>query len=261
MTLELVTVEVDGPVGRLTLQRPDKLNALNPQLLAELVTAARWFDENRQLKVAIVRGAGRAFCAGYDLDAFVDPGTHPRDAGDLGRQMAEALTSMRAVTIAAIQGRCVGGGVVLAAACDLRVASEDARFSIPEVDLGIPLAWSGIPRLVRELGPAITKELVMTCREFDAAEARALRFVNRVVGDGAVLERVVEELAASLAAKSALTLHTTKTQVNAVAEEMGSTGRNTADADLLMSALVDPESRDVARRYLQAHGHRSAEGP
>lgn len=257
MTLELVTVEVDGPVGRLTLQRPDRLNALNPQLLVELVSAARWFDEQRPIKVVIVRGAGRAFTAGYDLDAFVDPQTHPRDAGDLGRQMAEAIGAMRAVTIAAIHGRCVGGGVVLAAACDLRVATSDAVFSIPEVDLGIPLAWGGIPRLVRELGPAVTKELVMTCREFDAAEARALRFLNRVVEPG-VLDRVVEELAASLASKSALTLHTTKTQVNAVADEMGSTGRNASDADLLMSALVDPESRDVARRYLEGRGRTPA---
>jgi enoyl-CoA hydratase/carnithine racemase len=259
MALELVTVEVDGPVGRLTLDRPAKLNALSPQLLGELVAAARWFDEQRAIKVVIVRGAGRAFCAGFDLDAFVDPSMHPRETGDLGRLMAEAVTSMRAVTIAAIHGRCVGGGLVLAAACDLRIATDDARFSIPEVDLGIPLAWGGIPRLVRELGPAVTKELVMTCREFDAGEAHALRFVNRVVGAG-VLERVVEELAASLASKSTLTLHTTKTQVNAVAEEMGSTGRNAADADLLMSALVDPESRDVARRYLEAQGRRSA-GP
>jgi enoyl-CoA hydratase/carnithine racemase len=167
---------------------------------------------------------------------------------------------MRAVTIARVHGHCVGGGVVLLTACDLRIAAADARFSIPEVDLGIPLAWGGIPRLVRELGPALTKELVMTCREFDAAEAHAMRFVNRVVGAG-VLDRVVEELAASLASKSALTLHTTKTQVNAVAEEMGPTGRNASDADLLMSALVDPESREVARRYLETHGRgRPAEG-
>ena len=70
---------------------------------------------------------------------------------------------MRALTIARIQGWCVGGGLVLAAACDLRLAADTARFSIPEVDLGIPLAWGGIPRLVREIGPALTKELVLTC--------------------------------------------------------------------------------------------------
>ena len=89
--------------------------------------------------------------------------------------MAEAMENLSAVSVASIRGHCVGGGVVLAATCDLRIAASDARFSIPEIDLGIPLAWGGIPRLVREVGPALTKELVMTCRPFGADEARAAR--------------------------------------------------------------------------------------
>ncbi|MEO0616569.1 MAG: enoyl-CoA hydratase/isomerase family protein [Pseudomonadota bacterium] len=90
--------------------------------------------------------AGRAFSAGADLSTFqaADGAQATREAADLGRQMADALEAMRAVSIAGIHGWCVGGGLVLAAACDLRLASESARFSIPEVDLGIPLAWGGI---------------------------------------------------------------------------------------------------------------------
>ena len=95
--------------------------------------------------------------------------------------MAEAIESMRAITIARIHGHCVGGGCGAGGACDLRVAADTTRFSIPEVDLGIPLAWGGIPRLVREIGPAMTKELVLSCRPFSAEEARGLGFVNRVV--------------------------------------------------------------------------------
>ena len=110
-----------------------------------------------------------------------DPDLPMREVGDLGRIMAEAVTDMRALTVVGVHGRCVGGGVVLAAACDLRVAADDAVFSIPEVELGIPLAWAGIPRLVREIGPALTKELVLTCRPFSPAEAAAFGFVNRVV--------------------------------------------------------------------------------
>ena len=91
----------------------------------------------------------------------------------IGLRMADAIEQMHAVTIARIQGYAVGGGVVLAAVCDLRVAAEDAVFFIPEVDLGLPLAWGGIPRLVREIGPALTKDLVMTCRRFSPAEATA----------------------------------------------------------------------------------------
>jgi enoyl-CoA hydratase/carnithine racemase len=177
---ETLRAEVDGPIGRLTLDRPKKLNPLSTQALTEIAEAAHWFDTQPSVKAVIVSGAGRAFSAGADLASFVGPQqVSTRDAADIGRQMAEALEAMRALSVAAIRGWCVGGGLVLAAACDLRIAAEGARFSIPEVDLGIPLAWGGIPRLVREIGPALTKELVLTCRPFDAAEARAAGFLNR----------------------------------------------------------------------------------
>src|SRR5258707_437093 len=104
-----------------------------------------------------------------------------REVGQLGLRMADAVETLRAVTVAQIHGYAVGGGVVLAAACDLRVAADDAVFSIPEIELGIPLAWGGIPRLVREIGPALTKELVMTCRRFTPAAAKSIRCSKRVV--------------------------------------------------------------------------------
>ena len=167
----------------------------------------------------ILSGRGRAFTAGADLASFGDAeanaGLSPRDAADAGRRMAEAIEAMRAVTVAAIHGYCIGGGVVLAAACDLRVAADDTVFSIPEVDLGIPLAWGGIPRLVREIGPAMTRELVMTCRRFTAKEAKRLGFLNRVVPADDVMA-TAEGLASDLVAKSRLTLTATKDAVNAV---------------------------------------------
>jgi len=245
--------DAGSATATLLLDRPDKLNALSRVLLAEVVDACRWLDSTPEIKVVVVRGAGRAFSAGFDLADFTnpDPALSPRDAADLGRLAADALADVRPLTIAALHGHCVGGGLVLAAACDLRLAAEDARFSIPEVDLGIPLAWGGIPRLVRELGPAVTKELVLTCRPFDAEEARTLRFVNRVV-PAADLERAATELAGELAAKPGFALRTTKQQVNAVLEEMAGTRRNANDADVLASAMNDPESREVSRRYLEA---------
>ncbi len=136
--------------------------------------------------------------------------------------MADAVERMSALTIAAIKGPCVGGGVVLASACDLRIAADDTVFSIPEVDLGIPLAWGGIPRLVREIGPAMARELVLTCRPFDAEEARSIGFVNRVV-PRALLESTVDELAGQLAAKAPNVVRTTKRQVNEALDAMSST--------------------------------------
>lgn len=248
---ETLIARADGALGHLTLNRPDKLNPLSALTLAEIASAARWFDEQRDVKVVIVSGAGRAFSAGADLESFSRPAEiSTREAAERGRHMADCLEAMRALSIASIQGWCIGGGLVLAAACDLRVAAEDARFSIPEVDLGIPLAWGGIPRLVRELGPALTKELVLTCRPFDAAEAKQVGFLNRVV-PAAQLTASVEELAHSLAAKASHALFSTKRHVNAITDQMVGTMRSFADADGLVTAFADPECAAARRDYLE----------
>lgn len=243
----------EDPVATVLLDRPERLNALSRTTLRELERACRWLDETTAIRVAVVRGAGRAFSAGFDLDDFrtIDDDATPRDNADLGRVAAEALTDCRPLTVAALHGHVVGGGLVLAAACDVRMAADDVRFSIPEVDLGIPLAWGGIPRLVRELGPAVTKELVLTCRPFDAAEAKALRFLNRVVPAGDLVAEA-EALAAELAGKPWFAIRATKTHVNAVMEEIAGTRRNANDADTLATALADPESRAAGRAYLNS---------
>lgn len=251
---ETLECTVDDRIGWLKLDNPSKLNPLSTTCLEELVAAAAWFDDHDDVRVVIVHGAGRAFTAGADLASFGGPtGTLPRAAADAGRRMAEAVERMQAVTIAAVHGHCIGGGVVLAAACDLRVAAESTNFAIPEVDLGIPLAWGGIQRLVREVGPATTRELVMTCRSFSAAEAKALGMVNTVSADDGYLDDA-EAMARGLAAKSRLTLRATLMAVDAAAEELVSTGTAWSDADSLVNALHDDESRAAGAAYLKARG-------
>lgn len=248
---------VAGPIGHLTLTQPDKLNPLSAECLEELATAAAWFDQMPKVKVLILSGSGRAFCAGADLSTFTGQGDRPpHEAADLGRLMVEAIESMKAVTISAVHGHCVGGGVLLAAACDLRLASESARWAIPEVDIGIPLAWGGIPRLVREIGPAATRDLVLTCRPFTSAEALSLGLVNEVLPDHKLMERA-SELAQVLASKSTLTLRSTLMAVDAAAEALVSTAGSWSDADTLVAALHDPESREVAARYLSGRSKRT----
>ena len=233
-----LAVSVDDTIGHIQLNRPAQLNPLSTICLRELVAAADWFDTRDEVRVVIVHGAGRAFSAGADLASFGDPaGTLPRDAADAGREMAEAIEAMQAVTIAAVHGHCVGGGVVLAAACDLRIAAESTRFSIPEVDLGIPLAWGGIQRLVREIGPAATRELVLTCRPFSAAEAKALGMLNTVAADGEHLAEA-QTLAENLAAKSRLTLRATLKAVDAAAEALVPTSTAWSDADALINLIT-----------------------
>ena len=162
--------------------------------------------------------------------------------------MADAIEQMRATTIVRLHGHIVGGGVVLASACDLRISAEDARFSIPEVELGIPLAWGGIPRLVREIGPAMTKELVMTCRTFTPQEAQAMRFVNRVVPFDE-LDQHVEQLAAQIIRMPSVPVVITKEHVNAVSRAMSAGLTSFADGEALLSAITDPESLQARNEY------------
>ena len=245
-----ISLDDDG-IGRLTLDQPANLNPLGNDALKEIADAAVWFDDHRA-KVVIVTGAGdRAFSSGFDLRQFADPDTHGRSGADLGARMAAAIENMEAVAVAAIHGHCVGGGLVLAAACDLRVAADNTRFSIPEVDLGIPLAWGGIPRLVREIGPAMTRELVMTCRPFDAHEAHALGFLNRVVAVDA-LEDAALELARAVAQRPQSVVRATKRQVQTAVENVASTQDAWSGEPMLAAALADPEARASARRYLES---------
>ncbi len=252
---ETLQVEVTDRIGAIWLNRPQRLNPLSVQTLDELAQAARWMDTQEEVRVVVVGGRGRAFSAGADLDGFPAAGdAGVRAAADCGRLMAEALENMRALSIARIQGWCVGGGLVLAAACDLRIASEEARFSIPEIDLVIPLAWGGIPRLVREIGPALTKELVITCREFSPAEALSSGFLNRVVAAGE-LDDAVRELAQQVAAKPLLPVMATKRHVNAVTSQMVGTARAWSDADGLLTGLHDAECEASRQAYVKARGH------
>ncbi|HEV8484043.1 MAG TPA: enoyl-CoA hydratase/isomerase family protein [Blastocatellia bacterium] len=257
MSFETIKTEIQGALGRLTLNRPERLNAMNREMLRELVEAARWFDEQREARVVVVSGAGRAFCAGADLKdspafeavpASGESWLYRREAAQYGRRMADAIEQMRATTIARLHGHIVGGGVVLAAACDLRIASEDARFSIPEIELGIPLAWGGIPRLVREIGPAMTKELVMTCRQFTPQEAQAMRFVNRVVPFDE-LDQNVEQLASEIIRMPSVPVVITKEHVNAVSRVMSAGLTAFADGEALLSAITDPESLQARTDY------------
>lgn len=247
-------VEVAGGLGLIELARPERLNALSPTVLDELTDASRWLSSLSDLRVVRLRGAGRAFCAGYDLDAMRSSrGTFDRTATDRGRRMAEAVSAIPAITIAAVHGHCVGGGVVLAACCDLRVAADDARFSIPEMALGIPLGWGGVPRLVALVGPTVAMELVVDCTPFDARQALDWRFVNRVV-PAADLDAESLAWARRLAERPLNALRTTKRRFAEVIERLSPAAGSEADADALLAAYADPETQDVQRRYMRQRG-------
>ena len=169
--------------------------------------------------------------------------------GQLGHNMAVSIESMRAITIAQVERFAIGGGLVLMMACDLRVAEVETVFSIPEVDIGIPLAWGGIPKLVREIGPAMTKELVMTCRRFTAAEAQSHSILNRVVSNDQ-LEQTCLDLAQTIANKPIVPIVITKEHVNAVISTMGQESSSRSDGDVLNGIVKDPDSERAMMDYV-----------
>ncbi|MCZ7533986.1 MAG: enoyl-CoA hydratase/isomerase family protein [Acidimicrobiia bacterium] len=240
----------DADVGYVALDRPNHRNALSFDLLEELVAVAREISSS-DLRTVVVTGNGTDFCAGFDVSGFevglLQESTPVQryEAAQLGGVMADAIESLPQITVAALHGNVIGGGVVLTAACDLRVADADTVFSIPEVDLGIPLAWGGIERLVREFGSAITKELVLTCRPFTAQEGKAAGFLNAITQPGGSMD-IAKELAVHIAERPRLPTVTTKRHVAEVLR--GDFSRD--DAMGLITALDDDESTAARNAYL-----------
>ena len=249
---ESLLLQVDGVVARLALNRPQKLNALSPALMREIIAASRWLAGLPDLRVLLFGGEGRAFCAGFDLNAMRESrGNMDRQATDLGRQMIEAFEAIPAITLGEVQGHCVGGGLLLAAACDLRIAADDAHFSIPEMELGIPLGWGGVPRLIRQVGPTAAMELVLDCQPIDAAQALGWRLVNRVV-PAAELRASGLAWAQRLAQRPLKALRTTKQRFAAAADNSCSGAGSGADADALLAACRDPETQAMRQRDIAA---------
>lgn len=242
-------LRIDGVRADIVLDRPERRNALTTRSLLDLAHAAGVVDDHEDVRVVVVRGEGPSFCGGMHLDTFAPTSGAAPDAGQAGREMGDAIEAMSAVAIAAVNGHCVGGGLVLAAACDLRVAAADAVFSIPEVDLGIPLAWGGLHRLIREIGPTRAKELVMTGRAADADEALTLGFLNRVVPPDE-LASAVDELAGVVASKPKFPIRATKAAANAITRAMVDLDSAIGDDELLATGRRDPESRAAAEDYL-----------
>lgn len=250
-----LTVSSDGPLGRITLSRPQRLNAITRRTLEELLAAVTWFDDRPDVRAVILDGAGRAFCSGFDVTTLADGGetdTWERryELADLGRRAMDALENIEAVTIASLHGHVVGGGFVLAAACDLRIAATGTRFRIPEVDLAIPLSWGGMPRLVGAFGPAIAKELVMTASTLEADDAFRLGFLNRVTEESDRASAAVE-LATAVATRPKVPVAITKRHVNAITRQAGGGAFAFADAAALVSSLTDPEAAAMRARYAE----------
>jgi enoyl-CoA hydratase/carnithine racemase len=240
--METLLVERDAALPGLTtitLNRPEKLNAINVTVHQELQQVCRELQDDFDTRVVIVTGAGRAFSSGAEITSR----QAGRPANDLDRRLrvgmgnrtCALLEGLDQVTIGAINGLTIGGGVVFASCLDIRLAAESAWFSIPEVDIELPLTWGALPRLMRELGPARTKELVMTCDRFTSAQALEWGFVNHVYPDDRLLAEA-RALAEKLLAKDALSIAMTKSATNAMAQLMVPDAASHAEREQMLLA-------------------------
>ena len=199
-----VLSERDGAILRITLNRPEVRNAFDEEVIRAITAAATTAADDRSLRAVVLAGKGKAFCAGADIGWMAKAIAYTRqenlsDAEDLAR-MLERLDTLPVPVIGRIQGSALGGGVGLAAICDIVVAAEDAVFALTEVKLGI-LPAVVAPYVMRKIGVSAARELFLTGMRFDAARARTLGLVHEIVPsddlDAAVARRIVEVLAAS----------------------------------------------------------------
>jgi enoyl-CoA hydratase len=211
-----ILVERDEAVGLVTLNRPKELNALSTAVVAEVADALSAFDRDESVRCMVITGAGeKAFAAGADIKEMADKSPIEMLLG--GFEAWERLRRLRKPLIAAVGGYALGGGCELALHCDLIVASENARFGQPEINLGIIPGAGGTQRLARTLGKFVTMEMVLTGRQFTAQEMAERGLVNRVVPRGEHLGEALK-LAKEIAAKAPIAIRLAKEAVQAAFE-------------------------------------------
>ncbi len=185
-----ILIERDGPLATVVLNRPEKLNAMTKPMWRDLGAAMTRLSADEAVRCIVLRGAGgKAFSPGNDISEFATDRSNPEQAKAYGAVLHRSLTALgdcRHPTVALIEGICVGGGLEIAALCDLRICGESSRFGVPVNRLGLVMAYPEIDGLRRLVGTATTLEILLEGRVFGAAEAREKGLVNRVVADGQV---------------------------------------------------------------------------
>ncbi|MDX6594399.1 MAG: enoyl-CoA hydratase [Gaiellales bacterium] len=244
-------ITADGRVSVVTVNRPEVLNALDTALLEEFLHTLEDLAGDPSCGVVIVTGAGdRSFIAGADIKEM--DGKTPLEAraySELGQEIAHKLETMRKPTIAAVNGYALGGGCEIALSCDVRLASENARFGQPEINLGIIPGWGGTQRLARATNIGYAKELILTGRMVDAEEALERGLVQHVYQAGDLMARAME-LGQLMAAKSPVALYYAKESTNrALHGDIG--GNLVHEADLYSLMFSTEDAKEGLRAFVE----------
>lgn len=223
-----VHFEVVGKIGKITLDRPDKLNALSFTAISELATICSQIERNRNIRAVVLSGKGRTFCAGGDIEEWsalsdVEFSGHWVRQGNIA---LDALARLRVPVIAALSGHTMGGGLELAACADVRVAEEQIKIALPETGLGVVPGWSGTQRTVRRFGAQAVRRLALLGEVFSAQDALDVGVVDYLVPAGKALE-ISFELAERASQRAPRATEIAKLMIG-IAE--GEEGRNAVDS-------------------------------
>jgi enoyl-CoA hydratase/carnithine racemase len=254
--MEFVSIEKGlGPNGRVAVvrfDRGDSINALSPEALRQLTDAARSFEDDSETSAVVLTGGARGFSAGFDLR---DPEGRARSTMDLGSlrrhlklgpRLTQAWHDMEQITIGAIEGFCIGGGVALAVALDFRIMARDAHLRVPEIGLGMNMSWQSIPRLLHLIGPARTKQAVILAdQRITAAEAYDWGLVEEVAEPGQAFDAAMA-LAAKVAAQPPLSVAMTKLTVNRLAHALDDLASHMDVDQFALASLTEDHKEGVA---------------
>ena len=252
MKLELSTdnmlAEIDGPIGWMTFNKPARRNAVSLDMWEAVPAILDRFEQDPAVRVIVLKGAGdQAFVSGADISQF-EKVRSSQEANEhyeaVSGEASRRLIACPKPTIAMIRGFCIGGGLAIAIACDLRIASAGARFGVPAARLGLGYGAPGVKKLMEIVGPSFTKEIFFTARHFSADEAKDMGLVNRVV-DEEGLAAYTRRYCATVAENAPMTIHALK---RTVGELVRGADADLAACDRLVTACFDSQDYVEGRR-------------
>jgi len=219
MKFENILYEKREGTATITINRPEVLNALNEETILEILSRLEDAERDETIRVIVITGAGdRAFSAGADIKMIKDmDSSKARDVSRLGHKLCDKIEKLGKPVIAAINGYALGGGLELAMACDIRIASENARLGQPEINRGLVPGWGGTHRLPRFVGKGVAKEMIFTGKMIDAKTAERLGLVNIVVPPDQLMS-VVREFAKEIVEKPPISIKLAKELINSSLE-------------------------------------------
>lgn len=230
---ERVLADVSKGIGCITFNRPEKMNAISYDMWLAIPDAIDVFIRDEDVRVVVVRGAGQqAFASGSDISEFEHQRSSSRAVGQYERAIAAAIGALKNLEkplIAMIQGYCIGGGLAVALAADMRIAADDSIFSIPAARLGLGYDYQGVRDLVNVVGPAFAKEIFFTAGRFDARESEKMGLVNRIVPVNQ-LESAIENLTEAIVSNAPLTMRAAKAAIDEDSKDATDQGVERIDA-------------------------------